>query len=367
MPTVNLQNLSNFQGQKFYVGIDVHRKSWTVTVRSLNLHLQSFTQPPSCSLLMNHLKSKYPNAIFYSVYEAGFCGTTLHEQLIKAGIHNIIVNPADIPLTDKQAKNKSDVHDSRSLAFHLEKGNLTSIYIMDKKQQELRSLFRLRQTKMKDLTRSINRLKGFLYYCGVDCSSIFDGNEHISNRILNRLNQLNLKTYAGTLVLKQHIADINYQRKQLLSLTRTLRMEVQQIYSSAYKSLLSIPGVGSITAMALLTEIGDFNRFTNHSEYCSFLGLLPWSDSSGDNKNNKGIQPRCNKYLRPLIVEASWIAIRKQPALLGYYRKHVGKNSKHAIIKVARKLALMAKAVAQTLKPYQADYYLIQKSNHPLI
>ena len=180
MPTTKFQNSSEVQEQKFYVGIDVHKSSWTITVRSLNLHLQTFNQPPCCQTLIKHLKNKYSGGSFCSVYEAGFCGTTLHEQLSISGIHNIIVNPADIPLTDKQAKNKSDVHDSRSLAFHLEKGNLNGIYIMDKKHQELRSLFRLRQTKVKDLTRAINRLKGLLYYFGVEYASLCSKAKNIS-------------------------------------------------------------------------------------------------------------------------------------------------------------------------------------------
>jgi hypothetical protein len=55
-------------------------------------------------------------------------------------------------------------------------------------------------------------------------------------------------------------------------------------------------------------------------------------------------------------VEASWVAIKKEPLLLKYYRKHAIKNSKHAIIKVARKLAHIAKAVVQKSEQYQPEY-----------
>jgi transposase len=361
MPSTKLQKSSDFRGQSFFIGLDVHKTSWTVTIRSLNLHLEHFSQPPSVIALISHLRKKYPGGEYYSAYEASFCGTSIHEELCKGGVHNIIVNPADIPCTDKQNKNKSDVRDSRSIAFHLEKGNLHGIYIMPKEGQELRSLFRFREAKVRDLTRTKNRLKSFLYYYGVKFSQAFGGQEYISSKVLTWLSKLELTTASGKIALKKYMDDLVYHRKQLLEITKALRKEIQARYHEQYKCLLSVPGIGSITAIALLAEIGDFDRFDNPSEYCSFIGLTPWEDSSGDNIHTKGIQPRCNKHLRPLIVEASWVAIRKEPILLKYYRRHAIKNCKHAIIKVARKLALIAKAVVQKLESYQSDW---QTSNN---
>jgi transposase len=95
----------------------------------------------------------------------------------------------------------------------------------------------------------------------------------------------------------------------------------------------------------LLAEIGDFNRFNNDDEYCSYLGIVPSERSSGDSLYYRGMQSRCNKHLRPLLIEAAWQAIRKSPALLQYYRKHIGRGNTRAIVKVAAKLALIAKAV----------------------
>ena len=117
--------------------------------------------------------------------------------------------------------------------------------------------------------------------------------------------------------------------------------------------------------MGLIAEIADFRRFDDPDEYCSMLGLCPWEDSSGDTIKVKGMQPRCNRYLRPLIIEASWVAIRKSPVLFAYYSKHVGKNSKKAIIKVARKLALTARALVIKQQPYQPGYLVDKKTQQP--
>jgi transposase len=356
MPTTKLQNSEDFRDQKFYVGIDVHKKSWSVTVRSLNLRVDHFTQPPSARNLVSHLKRKFPGGTYYSAYEAGFSGTSIHEQLCQLGVNNILVHPGDIPRTDKEIKNKTDVHDSRSIAFNLEKGNLQEIFIMPRPQQEFRALFRLRQTKARDLARAINRLKGSLLYFGVDYSSTFEG--YISGKVIMWLRQLRLTSESGTLTLKEYIDDLVYQRTELARITKSLRNQAKKDYGLSYKHLLSVPGIGFTTAIGLLAEIGDFNRFKNPAEYCSFLGLIPWQHCSGDSIHTKGLQPRCNKHLRPLLVEASWIAIRNEPSLLKYYRKHAVKNSKHAIIKIAHKLALIAKGVVQKQQFYQTDYSL---------
>lgn len=56
--------------------------------------------------------------------------------------------------------------------------------------------------------------------------------------------------------------------------------------------------------MGLIAEVADFTRFNDPDEYSSYLGLCPWEDSSGDIIKTKGMQPRCNSHLRPLLIEA---------------------------------------------------------------
>jgi len=355
MPTTNLQNSHDFNGQKFYVGLDVHKKSWAVTIRSLGMEVSHFTQPPGAEALSNYLKREFPGGTYHSAYETGFCGTGIHEQLCKLGIKNILVHAADVPSTDKQKKNKTDLHDSRAIAGHLERGNLEGIHILTQEQQELRSLFRLRESKVNDVTRVNNRLKSFLMYYSIKLPETVSKNEFLSNKALAWLN-MELGCPSGTFALQQHIEELKYQRQQLFYITKSLRVQVQALHEKTYKSLLSVPGIGAITAMGLIAEVADFARFDDPDEYCSYLGLCPWEDSSGDTIKTKGVQPRCNSHLRPLLVEASWQAIRKSRTLFAYYSKHTGKSGKKAIIKVARKLALIAKGVATTGQLYQDDY-----------
>jgi len=135
-------NKISFKGENIYVGIDVHLKNWTATVLSDNLTLKTFHLEPSAEVLCSFLFRNYPGAKYYSAYEAGFSGYSTHRSLVKMGVHNIVVNPADIPTTSKEKLRKTDATDSAKIARCLRAGQLKPIYIPDEGAQELRSLAR---------------------------------------------------------------------------------------------------------------------------------------------------------------------------------------------------------------------------------
>jgi len=96
---------------------------------------------------------------------------------------------------------------------------------------------------------------------------------------------------------------------------------------------------GILTAMTFLTEIGDINRFKNIDHLCSYCGLAPDCHNSGQTERIMGITRRGNIILKTILIECSWMAIRKDPALLLYYKQLLPRmNGNKAIVKVARKL-----------------------------
>ena len=75
----------DFSGQKIFCGIDVHKKSWKVCIRSEQMELKTFSQNPSARELSIHLKQNYPSAIYHVVYEAGFCGFSYQREFSNDG------------------------------------------------------------------------------------------------------------------------------------------------------------------------------------------------------------------------------------------------------------------------------------------
>lgn len=130
---MNKNTKLNFAGQRLYIGVDVHKKSWNVTIILNGLQIKKFSMNPNPKELYNYLTAHYPGAEYYSVYEAGFSGFWADRQLRLLGIKNIVVNPADVPTKSKERRRKNDRVDSGKLARELSVRHLEGIYIRMKR------------------------------------------------------------------------------------------------------------------------------------------------------------------------------------------------------------------------------------------
>jgi len=301
--------------------------------------LKTFTMNPSPHELSRYLCRNYPGGEYWSAYEAGFCGFWIHDELTKLGIRNIVVHAADVPTTDKEKDRKTDPLDSRKLARELEDNKLKSIYIPDLYHQQLRSLCRLRNQVTKNSTRVKNRIKGFLYYYGVSMPS-HNEMSHWSNNFIQWLKQVPFEHAAGTAYLRLCIEELLEHRKRLTEITRLLRKYSQE--NNLLKSvewLRSVPGIGFVIAMSFYSELIDIKRFPNLNHLSSFFGLVESVHSSGTRDPDLGLTRRRNRYLRHLIIEAAWIAIRKDPVLLHKYNALTRRMVKQkAIVHIAKLL-----------------------------
>ena len=334
-------NEKTFNGQSIYVGIDVHKKDWKITVMTESILYKTFSAPPEAEKLSSYLTEHFPGAEYYSAYEAGFSGFWAHRELIKLGIKSIVVNPADIPTTDKERKQKEDRRDSRKIAQTLRSGQLKGIHVPTEKTQLDRGLLRCRESIVKDLSRTKNRMKGFLYFHGITYPPQFDSkNSHWSNKFFEWLESITLPFESAKSHLEAYLSSAKHYRSLLLRVTRQIReLSKSPEYKENVDLLMSVPGIGILTAMTVLLELENINRFENFSRLCSYVGLIPSTHSSGEKTVDTGITSRKNSRLRAALVESAWVAIRNDPALLASYqnlKKRIPGN--RAIIRIAKKL-----------------------------
>jgi transposase len=117
--------------------------------------------------------------------------------------------------------------------------------------------------------------------------------------------------------------------------------------------LSTVPGIGFITAVTLLTEIMDPKRFPDLDNLASYVGLVPCILSSSDKQKTLRIKFHHNRFLRQLLIEAAWVAVRKDPALTYSYHNYIRRMSKQeAIIRIAKKLLSRINYVWINKKPY---------------
>jgi len=343
----------DFSKQELFIGLDVHKRSWTVTIRIENLELKTFTMKPSSEKLKNHMEKHYPGGNHNSVYEAGFSGYWLHRELTEFGFNNIIVSPTDIPTSGKERLRKTDKVDSRKLARELSAGNLKGIYVPSLLFQELRGLSRQRYQQTKKLIRIKNQIKGYLSYYGQHLPENCEL-QHWSKKFINHLGTLEFSYKMGKEQLENYVEELLVLRERKLKILQSLKTHLQNhnLYN-IIELLLSVPGIGYITAITLLTEIVDIHRFKNTDSFASYIGLVPSTRSSGEKDKVLGLTVQFNRYLRQLLVEASWVAVRNDPALtlsFNDYSKRMCKQK--AIIKIARRLLNRIYYVLKNEKKY---------------
>jgi transposase len=327
----------NFKGQHFYIGIDVHKKSWKVNIRSSGMRLKSFSADPSPELLCRHLEKNYPGGTFHIVYEAGFCGFWIQRRFHELGIDCIVVNPADVPTSHKDKDRKSDAVDAGKLAHELEKGGLKPIYIPELQLQHLRSLCRLYGSITQSSTRIKNRIKGLLAFNGV---SVPDHSAHWSAAFIAHLRTIPLDNGPAKDSLDLCLDELIQHRARKLQSIRKLRSYASssQDYDTI-RHIMSIHGIGFITAITLYTEIADMQRFHNFDKLKSYVGLVPSCHNSGDKDDTGLLTQRKNPHLRYVLIEAAWSAVGKDPVLLAAFNKLIVRMKKQeAIVRIAGKL-----------------------------
>lgn len=332
----------DFTGSTIYCGLDVHKVNWRVHLRDDETELKNFTQPADASLLLKHLQKNYPGATYKAGYEAGFCGFGIHRELTSLGIDCILMNAADIPKGDKDRRQKNDKRDAHAISYELStKKTLQSLYVPSPAWEHARTLVRNRQQQVSDSTRCKCRIWHFLHFSGLPAPDKAETGQYWSRKFIMHLQNMDCNN-SNELKAALHIKlqDYLHKRNLLLQSTHAIRSLCrQQAYAPSVQLILSIPGIGEINAAIILFELQDISRFKTFDKLCSYAGLIPDTEDSGNTKRNKGLTHRRNTYLREALIESSWVIIKKDPAMLMKYKDYCKRMHKNkAIIKIARHL-----------------------------
>lgn len=349
------RNEISFKGQTVFIGIDVHKNSWSVTTLTEAGLKRTHPQKASAKELFDFLDRYYPEGEYKAVYEAGFSGFSTYYALREYGIECIVINAADVPTSQYETVMKSDKVDSEKLAKSLRAESLKGIYIREKDNLDDRSLVRIRTTIRKDLSAYKHRVKHLLLNHGVEMPERFERMGNCWCRAFIKWLKEDVKLMSETRrSLDVLIDQVETTRKNLLKVTLEIRhLSQSEKYKARYDLLFGIPGIGVITAMTVLTEVYDVTRFRNEKQFASYMGLIPTSHSSGDKVIHGEKTFRGNKQLGPMLIEASWVAITKDPHLSVAYRTYLKRMTpQEAIVRIARKLSNIIFSALKTGKEY---------------
>jgi transposase len=336
------RNKISFKGQKIFLGIDVHAKTWEVAVLTESGYKERHPQEASSKSLFDFLKKHFPDGEYHAVYESGFSGFATYYALKEYGIDCVVTHAADVPTTQYEEVMKTDRIDAGKLARSLRAGEIRPIYIRERENIDDRSVIRIRKTIQKQLSGYKARVKHLLYCNGVEMPERFSKpGSYWSRAFIKWLKEDVRLLSSSRLSLDLLIRQVETIRMTLLDATKAMRNLGQtERYSKNCRLLMTVPGIGVSVTMCILTEIYDIRRFRNENQFASYLGLIPTCHNSGEKTSNGEKTFRGNKHLGPMIIEAAWIAVFRDYGLgMAYANYKQYMKPQEAIVKVARKMS----------------------------
>ena len=304
--------------------------------------------------MIDHLKqfaSRHGAGRIVFVYEASGQGYGLYDLLIEQGIECHVLSPAHLPKTPKSKRRKTDPLDAQMLleqarGFLLAGNKLPVVWIPPQRLRDDRELVRARLEAGEATTRVKLQIFSLLKRYTVALPEWFHRNRSWTKRFVRWLRDL-AETMSEVVrpVLLGLIDRFEGLRDEVTALERHLRhLAKTSRYKSPYEALRKISGVGLVTSLVYLTEMGDLNRFDNRRQIAAYLGLCPSSHESGEASDRKGhITRQGPGRIRKVLCQAAWAAIRTDPETRATWtRLQKGKTGqgKKAVVAVMRKLAI---------------------------
>jgi transposase len=286
------------------------------------------------------------------VYEASGLGFGLYDELTDAGIRCDVLAPTKIERSPHTRKQKTDEKDAERLLEvlrgHVLAGNrLPAIWIPDLETRDDRELTRARLDVGEKISGAKAQVKSLLKRNGVRRGEGTGKGWSLEYWLwLGRLAEKGDEVGSGArVVLKSLLNQLNFLEEEAVQLDKAIE-ELAQLghYAGSAKELLKLKGVGLLTAMVFLTEVGDLKRFQNRRQVGAYMGLVPCTAESGEASDRKGhITREGPGRLRKVLCQAAWARVRSDPDEKKFYGRMVERNPKRkkkAVVAVMRRLAI---------------------------
>lgn len=288
-----------------WIGIDDHADKLTIAlyVGSQKQPAKEWEVAPTESGLRQLVRwLKELKGPVHCVYEAGPCGYELYRSLVSKKIDCVVAAPSLTPRKPGE-RIKTNRRDARKLAELHRAGMLTLIIVPDRRQESVRDLLRARDDVRKNVLSARHRLSKFLLRQG---RRYRDGTNWASGHWQWIRSQV-MAERCDQIVLKHYIATLEDRQEELKALDAHILEAAQEPdYAPWVSQLCVLRGIDTLSAMVILTELGDLRRFTSAKQLMAAVGLVPSEYSTGDKTRRFGITKTGNAHVRHVLVQAGW-------------------------------------------------------------
>jgi transposase len=253
--------------------------------------------------------------------------------------------------------NKTDAADARAIWTDVTQPGMRTVAVKTEDQQAMLSLHRIRSLLVKFRTMQVNQLRGLLYEFGVSLKS---GRQAGLNEIRMRMAELETGLPG---VLWQQIPD---QLRRIEDIDRDIeqiekQMSQWQKQEAACRAISEIPGIGRLTATALVATMGEPKTFKSGREFAAFLGLVPRQQGTGGKVRLGSISKRGDTYLRTLLIHGARAVLFRTKLPTSWQTNIQSRRPVNvAAVALANKLARTAWAILAKGVLYQKDYVSVK-------
>ena len=298
-----------------YVGMDVHEASFSLCCYTNEKEEAEYPQKVQghYSKVLNYIEAMRfhygDDALFICGYEAGCLGFTLYHQLTAHGVKCIILAPTTMPQPKGKKKIKTDKRDARNIAKCLAHKDYSPVHVPTEQDEQAKEYIRMRDDHKLALKKVKQQI---LAFCLRHNYRFEDTSINWTKAHLKWLRSLQPEgLYQET--LKEYLLSYDQLVDELERLDKRIEeLASREAYKEDVAKLSCFIGVKTITALSVLTEVGDFKRFASAQQFSSYLGLVPGENSSSENQNRLSITKAGNRHVRRLLVEAAQSIARGQ-------------------------------------------------------
>ena len=289
-----------------YVGLDVHKDTIAVSIadagRSQARHYGTIRH--TSAAVSSLLKKINPDGeVLELCYEAGPCGYGLHRQLIASGHQCQVIAPTLIPKRASD-KIKTDRRDSLRLAELLRSGELTPVWVPDAEREAIRDLVRTRDDFKISQRQVRQQLLAFMLRHSLSWTG---GKKNWTLGFWNWLEAIQMPDAHQQFALKEYIDAVRYYSSRLQGIEKQMyAAKSGWALEPIVDGLMAMRGVNLVTAMGIVSELGDLSRFSKPTQLMAYLGLVPSEHSSGNSRQQGGITKSGNGHVRRLLIESGW-------------------------------------------------------------
>jgi len=299
-------------GTTRFLGLDVHKATIAVAIADPGaqptLYGTIANDPSAVRKLVGNLGRETK---LVAAYEAGPTGYALHRQLTGLGVECQVVAPALIPRRAGD-RVKTDARDAITLARLLRSGDLTPVWVPGEEDEALRDLVRARYDAKADVLRAKHRLSKFLLRRGVQAPH---GVKAWTLKYQAWLSQLTFPHAPAQVVFDDYRATVRAADERIRRLESDLhRCAAHSTQIGVITALQALRGIGPLSAVTIVAEVGDLRRFPNAPAFMSFTGLTSSEYSSGKSQHRGAITHTGNANIRHVLVQAAHNA-RHAPAV----------------------------------------------------